>query len=234
MGRLAGRIHGEPAFQAPDGVVDAVLVQERPDQPIRDLADQPPETCAGHEQPILVLRLADAQPVQELPTKEIEASLQLAGIPAPGERLELGHVHAAGVRVQLHSIAPADDHVAAGLADLRQRLAEIVPRPLVAGPSPQQGREQLTGMGSAVLHGQVGEQSHGLPGCEVHGRAVGPARLERTEEIECERLRHDSGLYTPENRRSIDARTQPQLTPSAQNSAIPGRDFHNQQEKIDD
>ncbi len=194
MGGLTGRIHAEPALEHFDGLVDAVLVDEKPSEPIGCLIGKPGQPRPGHEQPILVVGLANGQPVEQLAPVKREARLEVFDVVAGGETLELQRVDAAGVAVDPHRVGAARDHAVAALAKLRERLAEVVAGALLAGIPPEQRRQQLAGMRSAALDGQVGEQGPSLARGDVDGFAIGPAGLEGAQHIESKPSRHGTAL----------------------------------------
>ena len=133
------------------------------------------QPVALFDQPVLEPGLPQAEAVQERTAIEIERRAQLAR--HRRQPAELEHVAFDGVGAQRHGLAFDQQQrvrLAQLLAQRQQRLAEAVPRLLVAAVAPQQGRQPVARLFLSGVAGEIGEQGFRLARGESHVPPVGP------------------------------------------------------------
>ncbi len=194
MGRLAGRVHDQPVLEGFDRLVEAAVLDEPGCETIGGLAGDLPQAGAGHRKPLVVDRLAGDETLQELPAVELETAAQLVRVVASRQPLEVDHVQGAAIQVHLQRVAFRLHDLATAAADLRERLAQVVARPLVPGLAPQQARKPVAGVRAGVLDTQISQQRLRFLGVQLDRCAVEPDGLEAAEHVESDRRSHGREL----------------------------------------
>ena len=126
----------DAAVEDIDRFIGAVECRELGCKPFDRIAGHPSKLMLCTEEPFVVERLPQHEAVEEIIAVQLHAASELANILTPCEPIELTGVDRALLQIERQCLAARGDQRTVRAADLRERLPEIVPRPLIARLAP--------------------------------------------------------------------------------------------------
>jgi hypothetical protein len=140
------------------------------------VSEQSPETLDGHlvqalslrGQPLLERTLRHRDPREQIAAVEARELLERGGAAVGDEALELGHVHVDHGGGQGHARSVEDQAGLRprrqGLADARERVAQVAAGLRLLHVAPEEGRELLARVRLTERERQIRQQRQGLAG----------------------------------------------------------------------